>query len=283
MGLPRGNFEPKIRRGIKPGFRIKRHERRRRRMAFIKTVFVFLIVGVTVLLATPLGPPLFILRCLRLKKAASFLTCQTARIWAWILIRTVGCNVKIRGRENIPKDGGICFVSNHCGYFDIVLILATAGRQVGFIAKKELMFVPFINFWILLIGGFFIDRKSVRKSLATIKTGVKRIQDGDSILIFPEGHRSKGQGLLPFHSGSFMLATEEEAPIVPVSITGSYEVFEKTGRVTAAPVRIVFGKPVMTRDIPIGDRRQALSDRVRELIAAGLAEGERELAFAGKD
>jgi 1-acyl-sn-glycerol-3-phosphate acyltransferase len=252
-------------------------------MAFIKTAFVFLIVGVTVLLATPLAPPILILKCLRLRKVASFLTCKVAQIWGWILIRIVGCDIKIRGRENIPKEGGLCFVSNHCGYFDIVLILATAGRQVGFIAKKELMFVPFINFWILLIGGFFIDRKSVRKSLATIKTGVKRIQAGDSILIFPEGHRSKGWGLLPFHPGSFKLATEAEAPIVPVSITGSYEVFEKTGRVTAAPVRVVFGKPIMTKDIPAGDRRQALSNQVRELIAAGLAESERELAQAGKN
>jgi 1-acyl-sn-glycerol-3-phosphate acyltransferase len=262
---------------------MKRYEKRRRRMAFIKTVFVFLIVGVTVLLTTPLGLILFIIRCLGLKRAASSLTRMVAQTWAWILIRTIGCDVKIRGRENIPAKGGLCFVSNHCGYFDIVLILAAAGRQVGFIAKKELMFVPFINFWILLIGGFFIDRKSVRRSLATIKTGVKRIQAGDSILIFPEGHRSKGRGLLPFHPGSFKLATEAEAPIVPVSITGSYEVFEKTGRVTASPVRVVFGKPIMTRDIPAGDRRQALSDHVRELIAAGLAESERELAQTGKN
>jgi 1-acyl-sn-glycerol-3-phosphate acyltransferase len=244
-------------------------------------VFVFLIVGVTVILATPMGLVIFILRCLRFRDAASSLTRMVAQTWAWILIRTIGCDVKIQGRENIPKKGGVCFVSNHGGYFDIVLILAMAGRQVGFIAKKELVFVPFINFWILLIGGFFIDRKSIRKSSATIKTAVKRIRAGNSILIFPEGHRSKGRGLLPFHAGSFKLATEAEAPIVPVSITGSYEIFEKTGRITAAPVRIVFGKPIITRDIPAGDRRQALSDHVRELIAAGLAESERELAGEG--
>jgi 1-acyl-sn-glycerol-3-phosphate acyltransferase len=250
-------------------------------MAFIKTAFIFLIVGVSVILATPMGLPLFILRCLGLKKAVLFLTCQIAQTWAWLLIRTIGCDVKVRGKENIPPRGGLCFVSNHCGYFDILLILAAAGRQVGFIAKKELVFIPFINFWILLIGGFFIDRKNVRKSLATIQNGARRIQAGESILIFPEGHRSKGRGLLPFHPGSFKLATEAEAPIIPVSITGSYEVFEKTGRITAVPVRITFGKPITTRDIPAGDRRQALCNHVRELIAAGLAESERELAGEG--
>jgi 1-acyl-sn-glycerol-3-phosphate acyltransferase len=251
-------------------------------VAFIKTVFVFLFIGVTVILATPMGLALFILRCLGRKKAVLFLTRQVAQIWAWLLIRAIGCDVEIRGRENIPPTGGLCFVSNHCGYFDIVLILATVGRQVGFIAKKELIFVPLINFWIILIGGFFIDRKNTRKSLATIKSGAKRIQAGESILIFPEGHRSKGRGLLPFHPGSFKLATEAEAPIIPVSITGSYDIFEKTGRVTAAPVRITFGRPVITRDIPAGDRRQALSDHVRELIAADLAESERDIAQTGE-
>jgi 1-acyl-sn-glycerol-3-phosphate acyltransferase len=247
-------------------------------MAFIKTAFVFFTVGVSIVIAIPVGLLIFILRCLGLRKLTSGLVHWFAQSWAWMLILLIGCKVTVRGRENIPKEGGLCFVSNHCGYFDILLILATTGRQVGFIAKKELSLIPFLNIWIILIGGFFIDRKSIRKSLATIKTGVKRIQAGDSILIFPEGHRSKGRGLLPFHPGSFKLATESDAPIVPVAITGSYEVFEKTGRILALPVRVVFGKPIITAEIPAGDRRQALSDHVREIIAAELAETERELA-----
>jgi len=241
-------------------------------MAFIRTAFIFFLVGLTVAIATPVGLLIFILRCLGLRKLTSSVVCRFAQGWSWILIWITGCTVKVRGKENIPKEGGLCFVSNHGGYFDILLVLATAGRQVGFIAKKELAFVPFINLWILLIGGFFIDRKSGRKSLATIKTGVRRIQAGDSILIFPEGHRSKGQGLLPFHPGSFKLATEAGAPIIPVAITGSYEVFEKTGRITAQAVQVAFGKPILTAEIPAGDRRQALSDHVREVIAAELAE-----------
>jgi 1-acyl-sn-glycerol-3-phosphate acyltransferase len=250
-------------------------------MAFIKTVFVFFIVGLTVIILTPIALILLFLRCFGLRNFVSGMTFWFTRAWAWIIIWTTGCEVKIRGRENIPKKGGLCFVSNHCGYFDIILILASAGRQVGFIAKKELALVPFINFWIPLIGGIFIDRKSIRKSLATIKSGAKRIQEGASMLIFPEGHRSKGRGLLPFHSGSFKLATDAGSPIVPVAITGSYEVFEKTGRVMARPVRVVFGKPVITADIPAGDRRQVLCDTVRELIAASLAESDRELANSG--
>ncbi|MDR1410881.1 MAG: 1-acyl-sn-glycerol-3-phosphate acyltransferase [Spirochaetaceae bacterium] len=252
--------------------------KRRRLMEFVKTAFIFLILGLMVTVLTPIGLLLFIANCLGLRKSVSFLICRIAYLFARILIRLTGCDLRIRGRENIPREGGLCFVSNHCGYLDILLILATAGRTVGFIAKKELAFIPFLNFWILIMGGFFIDRKNTRKSLAAIKTGARRIQAGNSILIFPEGHRSKGQGLLPFHAGSFKLATDADAPIVPVAITGSYEVFEKTGRVKPAPVWIAFGKPIMTKDIPPGNRRQALSDRVREVIAGELAESDRELA-----
>ncbi|MDR1128112.1 MAG: 1-acyl-sn-glycerol-3-phosphate acyltransferase [Treponema sp.] len=247
-------------------------------MEFIKTAFIFLIVGLIVVIITPLGLIFFIMKCLGLKKITAFLIHRLMYICAWLLIRLTGSDFKARGRENIPREGGLCFVSNHCGSFDILLIFATAGRMVGFIAKKELAFIPLLNFWILLIGGFFIDRKNTRKSLDAIKTGARRIQAGNSILIFPEGHRSKGQGLLPFRAGSFKLATEAEAPIIPVAITGSYDVFEKTARIKAASVRIAFGKPIMTREIPPEDRRQALSDRVREVIAAELAESERELA-----
>jgi 1-acyl-sn-glycerol-3-phosphate acyltransferase len=249
-------------------------------MSLIKTVFVFLVVGVSVILITPAGSLIFAMRCLGFKKITSLLTYHVTRTWARLLIRTINCTVRVRGRENIPQKGGVCFVSNHCGYFDIVLILAVTERQTGFIAKKELVFLPFVNLWILLIGGFFIDRSSPRKSLATIKSAVKRIQEGNSVVIFPEGHRSKGQGLLPFRPGSFKLATDAGAPVIPVAITGGYEVFEKTGRATAAPLWITFGKPIMTKDIPGGNRRQILSGHVREIIAAALGEQERERNLA---
>jgi 1-acyl-sn-glycerol-3-phosphate acyltransferase len=244
----------------------------------LKTAFVFFVVGVSIILATIAGLPIFIVKCLGPKKITSHLIYRVTQAWARLLIMTINCKVTVRGRENIPREGGFCFIGNHCGYFDIVLILAVAGRQIGFIAKKELMFVPLVNIWIILIGGFFIDRSSPRKSLTTIKSAAKRIQNGESIVIFPEAHRSKGRGLLPFHSGSFKLATDAGAPIIPVAITGSYEVFEKTGRATASPLWITFGEPVMPKDIPGGNKRQLLSDRVREIIAATREEQEREFA-----
>ena len=187
-------------------------------------------------------------------------------VWARFLIKIVGCKLTVRGRENIPRRAGLCFVSNHGSIFDIALLLAYAGRPFGFVAKKELLFIPFLNIWIYMLGGLFIDRKNPRKALKTINSGIARIKRGGAMIIFPEGHRSRGQGLLPFHPGSLKLATQAGAVIVPVAMKGTWEIFEKNYRLNAAPVTITFCKPVHTAEIPPEERKQALADKIYNVI-----------------
>jgi 1-acyl-sn-glycerol-3-phosphate acyltransferase len=218
----------------------------------------------------PLGFAAFTLSILGLKKAMALFINKIAQAWALLLIRCTGCRLTVSGKEKIPRRGGICFVSNHVGIFDIVLALGLIGRPFGFIAKKELLLIPMLNIWISLLGGLFIDRKRPKKALATINEGIRRLKNGGGMLIFPEGTRSKGQGLLPFHSGSLKLAAQAEVPIVPMAITGSYDVFEKTHRVQAVPVTVTFMDPVNTAGIPQEERKQLLSDLIRQRIAAAL-------------
>ena len=191
---------------------------------------------------------------------------RLAQGWALSLFPVSGCEITVSGRENIPKKGGVCFVSNHCGFFDIALLLAYCGRPFGFVAKKELIYVPFVNLWIFMLGGLFIDRKNVKQAIKTINKGIKKIKTGGSMIIFPEGTRSKGRGLLPFHSGSLKLATQANAVIVPVAIDGSYEVFEKNKRVIASPVKISFLNSIDTSSLSAEEKKQVLSDRVFNLI-----------------
>jgi 1-acyl-sn-glycerol-3-phosphate acyltransferase len=224
------------------------------------------------LLLLPLGVVLTVLSLLGLRRPIAWVVYRLAQGWAKVLIRCTGCTFTVSGREHIPRKQGICFVSNHGSIFDIILLLAVTGRPIGFIAKKELSRIPLLNVWILLLGGgMFLDRKNVRKAVATIKNGVKRIQHGGAMIIFPEGHRSRGQGLLPFHQGSFKLATQSAAPVVPVAIAGTWDVWEKTGLVRRRPVNLTFLAPVVAADIPSENRRQALAEKVRSVIAAELA------------
>jgi 1-acyl-sn-glycerol-3-phosphate acyltransferase len=145
--------------------------------------------------------------------------------------------------------------------------------MIGFIAKRELLYIPVLNLWIAMIGGLFIDRKNPRKALKTINKGIKHIKGGGAMIIFPEGTRSRGRGLQPFHPGSFKLATQAETVIVPVALSGTYEIFERNYRVNPVPVRISYCKPVNTADIPPGDRKQILADQIHDMIKGELEGG----------
>jgi 1-acyl-sn-glycerol-3-phosphate acyltransferase len=232
----------------------------------IKTAFYFIYVIVSMMFLSPFGLIAFLLRKCGLRKSMTAVLCHIEQGWAWLTISLIGCKVTVVGRENVPRTGGVCFVCNHGSIFDIVLLLGYSGRVLGFIAKKELIFIPFVNLWISLLGGLFIDRKNPRKGLQTINKGIARIKAGGGMLIFPEGHRSRGQGLLPFHPGSLRLATQSETVIVPVAIKGSYDVYERNNRVKAAAVQITFCKPINTTDIPKTDRKMILSDQIYGVI-----------------
>ncbi|MDR0411095.1 MAG: 1-acyl-sn-glycerol-3-phosphate acyltransferase [Treponema sp.] len=240
-------------------------------LAWLKTVFVFFVVGLSIIILTPVSILCLLLSPLRTKRPLSTIIYRLAQCWALFLIKLTGCELKAWGQENIPKDGPVCFVSNHGSIFDIVLLLAYVGRPVGFIGKKELLLVPLLNIWIFLLGGLFIDRKKHRKAVRTIDRGVQHIREGHAMLIFPEGGRSRGKGLLPFHVGSFRLAVKSESTIVPVSIRGSYEVFEKNYVLNPGPVTISFMPPIKTAGLSAEQRKQGLADRVYAVIAESLS------------
>jgi 1-acyl-sn-glycerol-3-phosphate acyltransferase len=243
-------------------------------MALLKTIAIFTLVVISIIILTPFSLVAALLGILGLKRPARRSTAVIARVWARWVIALTGCPFTVTGAENIPERGGFCLVANHNSIFDIVLLLASVGRPFGFIAKKELALVPLLNLWILLLGGLFIDRKNLRQAVGAIDEGIRRIKNGDVMVIFPEGTRGKGQGMLPFKSGALKLATKAGAPIVPVAIGGAYEVFEKDRRVHSSPVSARFAPPVATADIPGEEKRGALTDHIYGIINGLLQKNE---------
>jgi len=245
-------------------------------MAMLKTIVSFSITIFILISMLPLGIVLFLVSFLGLKRPIGFILYKFAQGWARTIIAVCGCTMTVIGTENIPKKNGLCFVSNHVGILDIILALAYSGRPFGFIAKKELLLVPGINLWIYLLGGYFIDRKKPKKALKTINYGIKQIKKGGAMLIFPEGTRSRDRGIQPFLPGSLKLATQSEAIIVPMAISGSYDVFEKTNRVTSAPVSIQFLPPVNPAELPAEDRKIILAKKLHDSIAEALGQKKSE-------
>ena len=114
-------------------------------------------------------------------------------LWVDRVIDIFDLTVNISGKENVPDNGPCVFISNHEGYGDIVVLFkALEGRQIGFIAKDALENVPYFGKWIKAIRGVFIKRGNTREALKSIQAGVDTLKDGFSLVIFPEGTRSRG-------------------------------------------------------------------------------------------
>ncbi len=193
--------------------------------------------------------------------------------WAWANIKVAGAKVSIRGRENLPPKGrgSICYISNHQGYADIGVILAYMPTTVGFVAKKELLPIPLLSWWMLAMHCLFIDRKNIRRAVKTIDRGVKNIRKGYPMLIFPEGTRSRSDRMGTFKAGSLKLATRSRATIYPLTVQGSYRVWEETKRVVPASITLTVHPPVSPEEYTQWDKK-TLASRLEEIVAGPLKE-----------
>lgn len=150
--------------------------------------------------------------------------------WSRTIMKITGSNIKVEGQDLIPS-GPVVFISNHEGDFDIPTLLGYIDKPFGFISKIEVKKVPIISSWMEVINCVFLDRKDRRQAIRSIREGTEILRKGHSLVIFPEGTRSKGGEMKEFKSGSFRLAKDAEVPIVPICIKGTSDVFEKNGRI----------------------------------------------------
>lgn len=198
------------------------------------------------------------------------LIASSTAVWVNDVIELFDIDFRVEGKENIPE-GPCVFYCNHQGYGDIVLMLkACEGKQIGFIAKDTLQKLPYFGTWIKTIRGVFIKRGYTRESLKAIRDGVELLKQGFSLVIFPEGTRSKGGEMKEFKAGSFKLATKAKVPIVPVAIHGTYRIFEETQLITSgatAYARIL--EPINTAEM---DRKELkeIHTVVQNLVAENL-------------
>lgn len=172
-------------------------------------------------------------------------------IWARRLLNVTGTTMDIKGLDNIPANTPVLFVGNHQSYFDIPALVAIIDKPIGFIAKIELKKIPIFSKWITSIGSVFIDRNDIRQSLKAIIQSTDNLKNGLSMVIFPEGTRSKSDDMGDFKKGSLKPAVKANVPIIPVAINGTHRIYEsnKSG-IKKATIRITFGEPIMYSELP---------------------------------
>ena len=190
--------------------------------------------------------------------------------WGRSMVNLSGSKVIVTGEEHVPPQGGVVFISNHQGNFDIPILLGFIDKPKAFIAKKELKKLPLISSWMYYMNCVFMDRSSARAGLKAIQEGVAFLKQGYSQIIFPEGTRSRGEQLGEFKPGSFKLATKAGVPIVPVTIKGSYKIMEANGGlIKPAVVEMFISEPVPTAGLSKVETEQ-LPEKVRNIITLQL-------------
>lgn len=191
-----------------------------------------------------------------------------------IIMAVCGVKKTVIGLENVPKDQSVLYVSNHRGYFDILLAYTTVPTLTGFVAKKEMNRIPFLRLWMRNLNCIFLDRENAREGLKTILSGIDLIKNGYSIFIAPEGTRSQGKEMLPFKEGSLKMAEKSHCPIIPVSMTNTDAAFERQFPwVRRAHVIIEFGQPVYIDTLSKEDQK-FLGSYVQNIIRTTLEKNE---------
>ena len=194
-------------------------------------------------------------------------------VWARYVFEVTKSDVEVEGLEKLPKDKAVVFIANHQGLMDIPLLYGYSGKPMAFVAKIELSKIPLLSSWMKLLQCTFIDRKSMRASLQAINDAAANVSKGYSQMIFPEGTRSKGGRHIEFKPGSFKLAFKSKSPVVPVTIDGTWRIYEENNDVRPAHVKMIIHDPIDT-DGMTKKEMQELPSRVERIVCAPLSENE---------
>jgi 1-acyl-sn-glycerol-3-phosphate acyltransferase len=186
-------------------------------------------------------------------------------------LRMAGIRVDAVGLENVPRNTACIFMANHVSNLDPPVFLPLIPGRTAVFIKRELVKIPFIG-RAMLMGGFVpVDRSGSREAaIESIRQAAEVLASGVHITSFPEGTRSRTGQLLPFKKGPFYLAQQTNAPVLPVSISGTEGMMRK-GSVTITPAtaRVEFHPPIVASDY---QTREDLMAAVRAAIASGLPE-----------
>lgn len=196
------------------------------------------------------------------EKAAHFF-CYLVCLW---IMFSIGGKVHIEGRENLPqKSRSVVYAPNHNSLIDVPLFYMALGHFPSMMAKKELFKVPILHGLLVALSCIKIDRKGAHSIVEAVRSGVKMIEGGHSIVIFPEGTRSKTGEIGTFKNGAFKIAERTDCAVVPVVIKNDRFLLESAHNLKRIDVYIKFLTPIETSGLN-EDEKKNLAPMVEALI-----------------
>ena len=197
-----------------------------------------------------------------------------ARPWAKMIFVLTPAGVDIRGCEHLDKGQSYIVVANHVSQMDIPALYGWLDLDLKWVMKKELRKMPFIGFASAAMGHIFIDRSNGLAAMQTLCSVKDRLVGGTSVLLFPEGTRSRDGQMRKFKRGAFMMAKELDLPILPVTLLGTGDILPAGGlNFTPGRARMIIHEPIPQTWVREHDEQQLLQ-LAQQTIAAGLHSAE---------
>ncbi|MXX77461.1 MAG: 1-acyl-sn-glycerol-3-phosphate acyltransferase [Gemmatimonadales bacterium] len=204
------------------------------------------------------------------------------RGWARAVLSAAGVRVTVHGLEHLDPSGVQIIAANHQSYFDIWALIAGLPASVRFIAKRELGNIPMLSVGMRSAGHVLIDRDRPRSARKTLREASDRMRaERLTLVLFPEGTRSRDGRLGRFRRGAFALARETRAPLVPAAIDGGRRVYApgakrvRPGAITVrlAPAIRLEGAEPADRGTLMRETRAAIEAMLPQGGAGGGASG----------
>jgi 1-acyl-sn-glycerol-3-phosphate acyltransferase len=191
---------------------------------------------------------------------------RIARFWARTLVFFTGCSLIVRGGENLRKHPVAVYASNHTSYMETPVVFAGLPFQFRILAKKELWPIAFIGWYLDRSGQIPIDTRNPRATLSSLGVGVKALRSGMPLFVFPEGGRTPDGELQSFLSGAAYLAIRAQVPLVPIALSGVYDLLPiHTRHLYPGALTLAAGEPIDTTGMTVRQTDE-LTERLRAAI-----------------
>jgi len=200
---------------------------------------------------------------------------RLVRLWARFIVQASGCALHVSGTERLRGLHAVMLVSNHISYIDSIVLMAVVPVDFRFVAEHGVLTWPLIGTGLRKSGHLTVDRGSRAARLACAGEMVDVLRRGRSLLVYPEGRRSRREGLLPFHLGAFRAAVDAGRPIVPIAIRGTDAIVAPDRRrVHRGSIDVTIHEPIAPEGL---DRSEMvrIRQRARLEIAWSLGEPDR--------
>jgi len=191
-----------------------------------------------------------------------------AHVWARGLVWGSGCSVTVLGKENLGKCPVAVYASNHTSYMDTPVVFASLPFQFRILAKRELWPIAFIGWYLDRSGQIPIDTANPRATLSSLGLGVKALRSGMPLFVFPEGARTPNGEMQTFLSGAAYLAIRAQVPVVPIALSGVYDLLPiHTRHFYPGKLTLAVGEPIETAGVTVRQTDE-LTLKIRDAIDA---------------